>query len=194
MAFLTFQKQDGGRYTTVYATTARWGENQSGRRGAQQERIYLGRLDQSGRSVRITKGVAGGTEVRVDIDETLSVMADTELLSRALGNLVRNAIRYAGSQGPIQISAVSNAPTSTVTLSVVDSGPGVPEASLEQIFDPFYRIESSRSRETGGVGLGLAIVKTCVEACQGKVIARNLKPSGLQVELTLKAAETPAQS
>ena len=69
MAFLTFQKQDGGRYTTVYATTARWGENQSGRRGAQQERIYLGRLDQSGRSVRITKGVAGGTEVRVDIDE-----------------------------------------------------------------------------------------------------------------------------
>ena len=136
----------------------------------------------------------GALNVRVDIDETLSVMADIELLSRALGNLVRNAIRYAGSQGPIQISAVSNAPTFTVTLSVVDSGPGVPEASLEQIFDPFYRIESSRSRETGGVGLGLAIVKTCVEACQGKVIARNRKPSGLQVELTLKAVETPARS
>jgi two-component system sensor histidine kinase CpxA len=69
---------------------------------------------------------------------------------------------------------------------VTDSGPGVPEESLEKIFDPFYRIESSRSRETGGTGLGLAIVKTCIEACQGTVLARNLKPSGLQVEMVLK--------
>jgi len=49
----------------------------------------------------------------------------------------------------------------------------VPEESLEQIFDPFFRVESSRSRDTGGIGLGLAIVKTCVEACQGTVTAHN---------------------
>ena len=73
-------------------------------------------------------------------------------------------------------------------MTVTDSGPGVPEESLEKIFDPFYRIESSRSRETGGTGLGLAIVKTCVEACQGTVLARNSKPSGLQVEVTLMNA------
>jgi two-component system sensor histidine kinase CpxA len=129
--------------------------------------------------------------VQIDINESLQALAEPELLSRALGNLIRNAIRYAGSEGPIQISATPDPKTDTITLAVADSGPGVPEASLEQIFDPFYRIESSRSRETGGVGLGLAIVKTCVEACQGRVVARNRKPSGLQVEISLKAAEMP---
>lgn len=137
---------------------------------------------------------AGAARARVDVGETLAVLADPELLARALGNLVRNAIRYAGAAGPILISAGSNAPAPTVTLSVADAGPGVPEASLEQIFDPFYRVEASRSRETGGVGLGLAIVKTCVEACQGRVMAHNRQPSGLQVEVVLKAAVIPPRT
>ena len=75
-----------------------------------------------------------------------------------------------------------------VLITVTDQGPGVPEQSLQQIFDPFFRGEPSRSRDTGGIGLGLAIVKTCVEACQGTVTARNRQPSGLQVELALRAA------
>jgi two-component system sensor histidine kinase CpxA len=127
--------------------------------------------------------------VRIDINESLQALAQPELLSRVLGNLIRNAIRYASSDGPIQVSAARDPKTDTITLAVVDSGPGVPEASLEQIFDPFYRIESSRSRETGGVGLGLAIVKTCVEACHGRVVAKNRKPFGLQVEISLKTAK-----
>ena len=69
-----------------------------------------------------------------------------------------------------------------------DEGPGVPEESLERIFDPFYRVEESRSRESGGVGLGLAIVKTCVEACDGTVTAHNLTPKGLEVRVALRAA------
>ena len=64
----------------------------------------------------------------------------------------------------------------------------MPEASLQQIFDPFFRAEPSRSRDTGGAGLGLAIVKTCVEACQGTVSARNRVPQGLEVQIVLKAA------
>ena len=75
-----------------------------------------------------------------------------------------------------------------MVLAITDSGPGVPEDTLEQIFDPFFRVEPSRCRETGGVGLGLAIVKTCVEACQGTVTARNRKPSGLEVEIVLLSA------
>ena len=63
----------------------------------------------------------------------------------------------------------------------------MPEATLDQIFDPFFRLEASRSRDTGGIGLGLAIVKTCVEACQGTVTAKNRSPSGLQVEIVLKS-------
>jgi len=63
---------------------------------------------------------------------------------------------------------------------------GVPDASLEKLFDPLYRIESDRSRQNGGTGLGLAIVKTCVEACQGKVSAENLSPNSFAISILLK--------
>ena len=73
-------------------------------------------------------------------------------------------------------------------LQVSDRGPGVPEESLAQLFDPFYRVDQARTRESGGVGLGLTIVKSCVEACRGTVTCRNLQPAGFQVEMVLQAA------
>ncbi|MBI3881994.1 MAG: HAMP domain-containing histidine kinase, partial [Verrucomicrobia bacterium] len=128
----------------------------------------------------------GTGDVRVEIPAELSALAEPELLARALANLVRNALHHAGSAGPITVSAASEG--GRVTLSVSDSGPGVPEESLAQIFDPFFRLDASRTRDTGGVGLGLAIVKTCVDACQGTVTARNRAPTGLQVDIVLRAA------
>ena len=125
-------------------------------------------------------------EVRMEIDERTEVVGDPELLTRAVSNLLRNAVRYAGDAGPIAVTAKPEA--DEVTLEVRDSGPGVPEEILEHLFEPFYRPDESRGRETGGVGLGLAIVKTCVHACQGTVTARNVEPTGLAVTLTLKAA------
>lgn len=130
--------------------------------------------------------VARDGQVQIQIPESLSVLAQPGLLFRALANLVRNAVRYAGQAGAITVSAAPK--DGAVVVTVTDQGPGVPEAALEQIFDPFYRAEASRSRDTGGVGLGLAIVKTCVEACQGTVSARNLVPHGLEVQVVLKAA------
>ncbi len=126
-----------------------------------------------------------GPVLQVQIDEKLQALAEPELLSRALANLVRNAIRYAGSAGPITLTASRQ--NDDVTITVADLGPGVPENALEEIFDPFFRVESSRSRETGGTGLGLAIVRTCVEACQGAVTARNRQPVGLEVEIHLRS-------
>ena len=123
--------------------------------------------------------------VQIQIAENLQALAEPELIERALANLVRNAIRYAGSAGPITVAAVRH--DDQVTVSVSDLGPGVPQETLEQIFDPFFRLESARSRETGGIGLGLAIVRTCVEACQGTVTARNRLPTGLQVDVHLCA-------
>jgi two-component system, OmpR family, sensor histidine kinase CpxA len=73
---------------------------------------------------------------------------------------------------------------------IADQGAGVPNDSLEKLFDPFYRVENHRSRETGGTGLGLAIVKTCIEACQGKVSANNLSPNGFEITILLKSQNT----
>lgn len=132
---------------------------------------------------------AAGAVVNVDVAEELRANADRDLLDRALSNAVRNAVRYAGHAGPITIFAASSkhAP-GEVRLTVFDEGPGAPEATLKQLFDPFFRPETARSRETGGTGLGLAIVKSCVEACGGSVSASNRTSSGLAVTFCLQRA------
>ena len=130
-----------------------------------------------GQAVQITNRVANDLEV----------LADRDLLERALSNIVRNAVRYAGSAGPITISTSTNLMEAAIRIS--DCGPGLPESELDRIFDPFYRLEYSRSGEFGGVGLGLAIVKSCVEVCGGTVTCRNLPKGGLEVEILLKIPE-----
>ena len=127
--------------------------------------------------------VAGRCEVQVEIDAAITVEAERLLLARALANVIRNAVRYAGEAGPVTVAARREGDRVAVTVS--DRGPGVPAAALPRLFDPFYRIEADRDRATGGTGLGLAIVKTCVEACRGTVTARNLSPAGFEVRLEL---------
>ena len=126
-----------------------------------------------------------GAEIRTFVPDELTVVADPELLARALANIVRNAVRYAGSAGPIDINARRE--QDEVIIEVCDSGAGVSEESLFQLFEPFYRPEASRGRESGGVGLGLAIVKTCIQTCHGAVSARNLQPHGFCVTIVLTA-------
>ena len=126
--------------------------------------------------------------VKIKIPENTEVVAHSELLARAVSNVVRNAVRYAGRAGEITISAKANG-GNFVNLEIADCGAGVPADSLEKLFDPFYRVETDRARQTGGTGLGLAIVKTCVEACGGKVVAENRVPQGLAVIMALKKSE-----
>jgi len=129
---------------------------------------------------------AAGGEIRINVPDDLHALANPELLQRALSNLVRNALRYAGHAGPIDIAARRDG--SEVRLSVADCGPGIPNGHLEKVFETFYRIEADRGRETGGVGLGLAIVRASVEACGGTVRARNRAAGGLRVIIYLKHA------
>ena len=102
----------------------------------------------------LSREVSAAVALEVAVDEKLNVLADAEYLFRALSNVVRDAIRYAGDGGPIQISA--RADHDAISLTVADNGPGVPEEHLEDLFAPFYRLDVSRSQETGGLGLGLA--------------------------------------
>jgi two-component system sensor histidine kinase CpxA len=132
-------------------------------------------------------GACGEAEIKIAVPEDLRARAEPELLSRALGNILRNAIHYAAQAGPITISAARAG--GSVEMSVEDCGPGIPAAAIAQVFDPFYRVDTSRDRETGGVGLGLSIVKTCVESCGGTVRCENRKEGGLRVVVRLNATE-----
>ena len=130
---------------------------------------------------------APGVSIRSNMEEGIFVWAVESLLQRALSNIVRNAVRYAGDKGPIEIVAEKTGDKVLVTVN--DRGPGVPEASISRLFEPFFRPQAVRDRKSGGVGLGLAIVKTCVQACKGTVSAKNLKPRGFSVTISLMASK-----
>lgn len=101
-------------------------------------------------------------------------------LKRCLTNLVDNALKY-GQRAEI---TVTNAPE-RLTIIIRDQGPGIPVTELENVFEPFYRLEGSRSRDTGGVGLGLSIARTIARAHGGELTLRNHPRGGLEAVLEL---------
>lgn len=123
-------------------------------------------------------------------EDALRVLGRPELLKRAFGNVIRNALLHAPQSPCLEIETGVRQAKVCVRLS--DRGPGVPEADLPRLFDPFFRVDTARAAETGGSGLGLAIVRTCVEACGGSVIARNRPGDGFEVEFQLQAATAAA--
>ena len=131
----------------------------------------------------VKREITPDAEIVTEVDPGIRVVASSELLTRALANLVRNAVKYAGNAGPIYVSVERR--KDVVQIEVRDNGPGVPEDLIDRLFEPFFRPEPSRDRASGGVGLGLAIVKTCVDACKGNVSAANLEPNGFAVTITL---------
>lgn len=127
----------------------------------------------------VVRREAKGCEVRVDLPAGLMVDANEEMLSRALANVLRNAARYAASDGPIEV--VAGRRGDAVEIVVRDSGPGIPGDMLERVFEPFFRPEEARTREGGGTGLGLAIARTCLSAFGASISCRNREPRGLDV-------------
>lgn len=110
------------------------------------------------------------------------------LLRSAFENVVRNAVRHTPEGTAVKVSlSCSNGTTAGVeaVLRVRDEGPGVPEEALKEIFRPFYRVDDSRTRETGGVGLGLAITERAVRLHAGAVTAANVRGGGFVVEIRL---------
>jgi signal transduction histidine kinase len=107
---------------------------------------------------------------------------DSELLRRAIENVMRNAIRYAPAESKVEVTLDNGG--GWAKIRVRDYGPGVPEEALPRLFDPFYRVEQDRDRKSGGVGLGLSIARRAVELHKGKLTAVNASP-GLLVEIDL---------
>lgn len=118
---------------------------------------------------------------------SISLSADHNLLSSALSNVIINAIKYSPKQSEVKISMhkpIHNQ-QECIELVISDSGTGVPQATLEKLFQPFYRVDEARDRNTGGTGLGLAIAQQAVLAHNGEISAENNDSGGLSVTITL---------
>jgi len=121
-----------------------------------------------------------GEAVDLKAPESLRINGRPQALRRAIGNLIENGLKYGGK---VSIEVVLDAECLRIVID--DDGPGLPEAELERVFEPFYRLESSRSRETGGVGLGLAIVRQIARGHGGNVTLENIVGGGLRAVLRL---------
>ena len=111
------------------------------------------------------------------------IHGDKHLLAQAFANLLDNAIKYTPEGGNVAIAVQTEGMEARVTIA--DSGPGIPEAELNRVFEPFYRLESSRSRDTGGTGLGLSIARNVARAHGGELTLRNHPQGGLEARLEL---------
>lgn len=111
------------------------------------------------------------------------VRFDALKLRQVLDNLFENARKYSPPNSAIRLSVAVG--ERDVGVSVIDEGPGVPEADLSKIFERFYRVDKGRSRDSGGTGLGLSIVKHIVDRHEGRVWAENLEDKGFKVVFQL---------
>ncbi|BCX46623.1 histidine kinase [Haloferula helveola] len=128
-----------------------------------------------------------GHSVELALPEDLEVSADRRLLGRAIANIMRNANRHGGADCRIAVRARKRKSSNDVLLTIGDSGPGVAAEDAEKLFEPFFRPDTARTREAGGVGLGLAIVRSAVEACGGSIRAGRSDLGGLEVRIELAA-------
>jgi two-component system sensor histidine kinase CpxA len=117
--------------------------------------------------------------------EPVSYHGDRELLWRSMENLLRNALRHTDPERGVVLSLEPGRGKRQVQLSVRDYGPGVPDGDLEKIFEPFYRVQESRDRSSGGHGLGLSIAANAVRRHGGSIRAGNADDGGLIVSISL---------
>jgi signal transduction histidine kinase len=114
----------------------------------------------------------------------IPVEADADGVRTVVRNLLENAVKYAlPDSGPVRV--IASVEDGRAAVVVEDDGPGIPPADLERIFEPFFRVDRSRSRKTGGYGLGLSICKRIVEAHGGRVEAGAVAPRGARFVITL---------
>jgi len=111
-----------------------------------------------------------------------------ELVSRAVENILRNAIRYTPDDGRVFLQV--NMHKDTVVIRIEDEGEGVPEDSLKHLFEPFYRVEASRNQQSGGYGVGMAIAEQAIRAQGGRIEASNRSSGGLRVDIILPKTST----
>jgi signal transduction histidine kinase len=125
-----------------------------------------------------------GQDVAFSGPERLPYACRPLSLKRALRNLIENAVAY-GERARVALAAGDDG----LRVMIDDDGPGIPEADFERVFQPFVRLEESRSLETGGIGLGMAIARSIVRAHGGEIELENRRGGGFRVTIRLPVAE-----
>jgi len=133
--------------------------------------------------------VAPQRDITLSATAPAVVRGDDTRLRQVLGNLVRNALVHTPSTTPIEIGVTTQ--NGTAHLTVADHGPGLRAEDLDRIFEPFYRADPSRSRDSGGAGLGLSIVTAVVTAHGGRVEVKETSGGGATFEVELPLASSP---
>jgi len=113
----------------------------------------------------------------------ITIQGDSSLLHSAIENIVRNAMHYTPSNSQVTIHISTH--EKQATIMITDAGNGVPENSLAHLFEPFYRVDEARDRQSGGFGLGLSIAARAIQSHHGSIHADNAKTGGLRVSITL---------
>jgi signal transduction histidine kinase len=121
-----------------------------------------------------------GHDCSVETEVRIVLPCRPVALKRALRNLIENGIRYGDG---VAVHAATSAGEAVIRIS--DKGPGIPEDRLKDVFEPFVRLEESRSEETGGIGLGLAITRSIIHAHGGRIELRNRPEGGLEADVRL---------
>ena len=117
-----------------------------------------------------------------DIDAGTTIKVDPEQIKTVLKNILTNAVKFSDSESdPIRITVKSRPPN--IVVQIIDSGIGIPQDELPFIFEPFYRVDKSRSKSTGGYGLGLSLCKTIMEAHDAKISVESAPGKGTTVLL-----------
>ena len=139
-----------------------------------------------GSSVSAYSDIAEEKNIKIVTEcyENLELYAHPVLAEQAVSNLIDNAVKYSYPDSIVKVSAASS--KNYIVITVSDTGPGIPEKSLDRIFNRFYRVDKSRSRELGGTGLGLAIVKNIARAHGGRVTVESVLGSGSTFKIYFK--------
>ncbi len=156
---------------------------ESGVTALEKERVDLNELLQELIEDANFEGIANQVKVEFVKKADVYVLAQADLLQRAIDNIIRNAVKYTLPNTTVTVTSTVDHVNKNVILTVKDAGVGVSESELEAIFKPFYRANSSEA--THGYGLGLAIAKQIIESHAGNVIAANIANAGLQVTIVL---------
>ena len=169
-----------------------------------EDLLTLARLDESGAMTHhepvqldalveeVARGYAHARVPVVANAESVAVSGDPEALRRVVINLLDNAVRFASREVQVGVAPANRNGRALARLTVEDDGPGIPEAERERVFDRFYRVQESRSRQSGGTGLGLPIVRDIVRNHGGRVRlgTREDGAPGLRAVVTLPADAT----